>query len=157
MLDDSYSTYKIYIVSRHFHSFRKFLPYFVRYLCIGGLVAIVDIGTLQSFISLHLYRPLAVTIAYALAVVSHFTINKYFNFRNFDRSIARQLRTYLVVVIFCWVVTVVAIEIGVRGLGLSTLQAKLIAVVLNIPTGYLGNYYLTFGSGIRATLRRWRN
>ncbi len=141
---------------RYFRLSHKSLLHFTRYLCIGGLVAVVDIGTFQLLISLHVYRPLAVTIAYTLAVVSHFTLNKFFNFRNFERSTTRQLRTYLVVVVFCWIVTLIAIEIGVR-VGLSPLQAKLVAVVLNIPTGYLGNYYLTFGSGIRATLRKWRN
>ena len=139
---------------RYFSANRKLLPSFFRYVCIGGVVFFIDLGMFQLLLLSRVYRPLATTIAYTLAVGSHFTLNKFLNFRNCERSTARQLRTYLVVVVLCWMVTLLVIETGVRGLGLTPLSAKLAAVAINIPTGFLGHRYLTFGSGIRATLRR---
>ncbi|MBD3881915.1 GtrA family protein [Phormidium tenue FACHB-886] len=127
----------------------------LRYLGIGGLVFFVDVGTFQWLILHQAYVFLAASISYSLAVVCHFTLNKFLNFRNFERSTARQFRTYLVVVAFCWLVTLVVVESGVR-LGLAPLTAKLIAVGLNIPLGFLGHRYLTFGSGIRKAWHRWR-
>jgi putative flippase GtrA len=134
----------------------KWWPSFLRYACVGGIVFFIDVGTFQLLILAQLYRPLATTIAYAIAVTSHFTLNKFFNFKNFDRSTWRQLRTYLVVVFFCWAITVIVIETSVSWLGIVPLIAKLMAIAINIPTGFLANRYFTFGVGIRATLRRWQ-
>jgi len=128
----------------------------IRYLGIGGFVFLLDIATFQLSIKAGIYRPLATTIAYVLAVTAHFLLNKFFNFRNFDRSTARQLRTYLVVVIFSWLVTLLVIEVSVRWLGWLPLWAKILAIVINIPVGFLANRYLTFGAGIGATLRKWQ-
>lgn len=134
----------------------KFFPVFFRYIGIGGLVFVLYIGTFQLLLLAQVYRPLATTIAYVLAVSSHFILNKFLNFRNFERSIAHQLKTYVIVVIFCWFVTLLVIEACVRGLGITPSLAQLVAVAVNIPTGFLGNYYLTFGGGVKALLRMWQ-
>ena len=132
----------------------KLLP-LVRYIGIGGLVFWVDIGTFQALIHLGTYRPLATTIAYVLGVTVHFILNKFFNFRNFERSILHQLRTYLIVVVFCWIATLLIVELGVRW-GLTPFGGKLVAIIVNIPIGYLCHRYLTFGAGISATIKRFR-
>ncbi len=132
----------------------KIPPLFSRYIGIGGLVFVLNVGTFQLLILAQVYRPLATTIAYVLGVACHFILNKFFNFRNFERSIAHQLKNYVVVVIFCWLVTVLVIEVCVRRLGLAPWLAQLVAVAVNIPTGFLGNYYLTFGGGVKPLLRK---
>jgi len=38
-------------------------------------------------------------------------------------------------------------------LGMTPLVGKLIAVAVNIPLGFLGHRYLTFGTGIKGALR----
>ena len=124
-----------------------------RYIGIGGLVFVLYVGTFQLLILAQVYRTLATTIAYVISVSCHFTLNKFFNFRNFERSTARQVKTYIVVVIFCWLVTLVVIEACVRGLGLTPFLAQMVAIAVNIPTGFLGNYYLTFGGGVKGLLR----
>ena len=134
----------------------KLLPLFSRYIGIGGLVFILYIGVFQLLIIGHIYRPLATTIAYVLAVTCQFILNKFLNFKNFERSTARQLKTYIVVVTFCWFVTVLVIEACVRWLRVPPVGGQLIAIAVNIPLGFVGNVYLTFGGGIRATLRRWQ-
>ncbi len=131
----------------------KISPLLSRYIGIGGLVFVLYFGTFKLLILAQVYLPLATTIAYVIAVSSHFLLNKFFNFKNFERSIAHQLKSYVVVVIFCWFVTLLVIEICVRRLGLEPWLAQLVAVALNIPAGFLGNYYLTFGGGIKALLR----
>lgn len=131
----------------------KTLPLLFRYIGIGSLVFILYVGIFQLLIMAQVYRPLATTSAYVLSVSTHFFLNKFLNFRNFERSIAHQLKSYVVVVIFCWLVTVLVIEACVRGLGLAPWLAQLVAVAVNIPTGFLGNYYLIFGGGIKALLR----
>jgi putative flippase GtrA len=126
----------------------------LRYLLIGGIVFVVDVGAFQLFLLTHLYVPLATTLSYGLAVVAHFTLNKFFNFKNFERSTLRQFRTYLLVVAVCWLITMLVIQIGINQLGLTPLQAKLIAVIVNIPIGFICHKYLTFGTGVRTKLRQ---
>lgn len=130
------------------------LPSLLRYLLIGGIVFVVDVGAFQLLLLFHTYVPLATTLSYGSAVVVHFTLNKFFNFKNFERSTLRQFRTYLLVVAVCWLITVLIIQIGIGRLGLTPLQAKLIAVVLNIPIGFVCHKYLTFGAGVRTRLRQ---
>jgi putative flippase GtrA len=136
---------------------RSLLLSFIRYLSIGGIVFCVDMGTFQLLLQTGTYRPFATTIAYILGVTVHFILNKFLNFRSFERSTLRQLRTYLIVVVFCWIATLLIVEVGVKW-GFTPFGAKLVAIALNIPIGYLCHRYLTFGSGISAAVRQvWRS
>jgi len=131
-------------------------PTFLRYAGIGGLVFGVNIIVFKGLLEVGVHRPVATTIAYALAVAVHFTLNKFLNFRNFERSILQQLRTYLAVVTFCWVITLIIVEVGVEVFALPPLGATIVAIAINIPIGFLGNRYLTFEGGIRAAWQRFR-
>lgn len=130
------------------------LPYFVRYVFIGGFVFMLDIGSFQGLIVSGVYRPLATTLSYLLAISTHFCLNRVLNFRNFDRSGSSQLRTYLVVAAFSWVITMIVIEVGVQALHMTPLWAKILAVAINIPIGFLGHKLFTFGPGLRYWIRR---
>ncbi len=122
------------------------------YLIIGGLVFCIDIGTFQLIYMKSGNAALAATIAFALAVSVHFSLNRSFNFRNFDRAMHRQARTYAVIAGLSWLVTLAIVELGIHA-GLSALVAKIVAVIVNIPAGFLAHRYLTFGNGIAATIR----
>lgn len=139
---------------------RALLPYFIRYVLIGGFVFVIDIGTFGYF--LHLTWPweflntvdrqrLTATVgSLSIAFTTHFMLNKHFNFRNFDRPTREQFSTYLVVALFCTLVSIGVIEGCVRALGMGPLIAKCIAVAVNIPIGFVGHKKLTFGRGLRA-------
>jgi putative flippase GtrA len=150
------SKQKIKPQMRQSPSNRQLLVSFLRYICIGGIVFVIAIGTFQLLLMSQVYRPLATTISYTIAAVVHFTLNKFFNFKNFDRSTANQLKTYLVVVVFCWLITLLIVETLVRSFGSSPLLALVVSIVVNIPVGFLGHRYFTFGSGIKASWRRWQ-
>jgi putative flippase GtrA len=127
-----------------------------RYLAIGGFVFCLDVGSFWLFLRADLYRPLATVLSYCIAVSVHFTLNRLFNFRNFDRTIVQQAGTYLVIVVLLAFLTVGVVEFGVRTFGLNPVVAKIVAIALNVPAGFLGHRYLTFGAGIGATFRRLR-
>jgi putative flippase GtrA len=135
---------------------RKLILSFLRYVCIGGIVFVIGVGTFQLLLLSQLYRPLATTIAYTLAAAVHFTLNKFFNFKNFERSTANQLKTYLVVVVFCWLITLLVVETSVYWLGLSPLWAMILSIIVNIPVGFIGHKYFTFGAGFKPALQRWK-
>jgi putative flippase GtrA len=126
-----------------------------RYLTIGGFVFCVDVGTFALLLRLHWWLPLVTTAAFALGVLAHFSLNKYLNFRAHDRPLHSQAFTYGIVVLISWLSTLAIVSVAVS-LGAPPLAGKVIAVVLNVPLGFLGHRYLSFGRGIAATLRSLR-
>jgi putative flippase GtrA len=137
-----------------------------RYLVIGGLVFCLDVGSFKLLLLAFHYRPstsgslLALAVAtvcsYCIAVSAHFTLNRAFNFRSFDRTFVQQARTYLVIVFLSALLTVGIVQFGVRMFGVDPVLAKIFAIALNVPVGFFGHRYLTFGAGIGATYRRLR-
>lgn len=124
------------------------------YVWIGILGEIVLFGALQTLLTLHWPRIAAVSISYAVAVALQFFLNKYYNFRAFDRMILHQAGTYVIVTVVTYALTVVIVEIGVRALHLAPLLALLLTLPVGLPVAYLGNRYLTFGPGVLAGWRR---
>jgi putative flippase GtrA len=94
----------------------------------------------------------AASVAYVLGVSTHFTLNRYLNFRNFERAIHAQARTFTVIVLLSWALTIGIIMLGTH-LGCGAIVAKVIAVIVNLPAGYIAHRYLTFGKGMRAAIR----
>lgn len=125
-----------------------------RYLAIGGLVFIIDVGLFWALTRAGVYLAVATTIAYATAATTHFTLNKYANFRTHDRPVHKQAGTYAAVAFVCWLVTLTVIEAGVRVFGLAPLAAKIVAVAVNVPAGFIGHRTFTFGPGLLSALRR---
>lgn len=120
---------------------------FSRYLVIGGAAFVIDVGSFKMLLSLQRFVGVAATLSYLLAISLHFTLNKYVNFKAYDRRTTEQASTYLVVAFVCWCTTIAIVEGGVA-LGLSPMLAKLFAVAINFPIGFAGHRLLTFGPGI---------
>lgn len=129
---------------------------FVRYVAIGGFVFILDVGSFKLMYAHGVVLAVATTLSYVLAVCTHFTLNRAYNFRNFDRALWRQVRTYAVVATFCWIVQLGVVEGLFRLFHVDATLAKAVGVIVNIPIGFLGHRYLTFGDGIGNTIRRMR-
>jgi putative flippase GtrA len=125
----------------------------LRYGAIGSIVFVIDVGSFRALLEVSRYLAVAATLSYALAVCVHFTLNKYANFRKHDRRVREQASTYIVVAFICWCTTLAVVEGGVAT-GLSPLVSKIAAVALNIPIGFAGHRFLTFGPGIIAATRR---
>ena len=137
---------------RLIHS-RTGLAQFARYLIIGSTVFCIDVGSFQILIRLGALLVVAVTLSYLIGITTHFTLNKYLNFRVFERSVAHQARTYFVIAIAQLPITIAIVEAGVHIAKLTPLEAKILAVAMNIPLSFLAHKYLTFGAGIRGTFK----
>jgi putative flippase GtrA len=118
------------------------------YIWIGIAGQIMLFGLFWLMLSLHVERIVALTLSQGTAIAAQFFLNKYFNFRAFDRTIAHQAGTYVVVTALTYIVSVVIVELSVRIFGLNALVGLLLTVPICLPIGYLGNRYLTFGPGI---------
>jgi putative flippase GtrA len=129
---------------------------FVRYVLIGGFVFVIDVGSFKVLYGRGVILSVATVVSYALAVSTHFTLNRLYNFRNFERSVLQQARTYAIVAGGCLLVQVAVVEAAVRLGHIDPTLAKALGVIVNIPLGFLGHRYLTFGDGIASAIRRMR-
>jgi putative flippase GtrA len=139
-------------VAQRFYSDRAWPYQLARYIAIGGLATCVDLGSFVFF--LHKGWPLlgVITISYAFAVVTHFSLNKYVNFRAHDRPMRHQAANYALVTTICWATTTAIVK-GAVALGIAPLLGKLVAIAFNVPIAFLGHRYLTFGRGVTAAFR----
>ena len=127
-----------------------------RYVAIGAFVFCVDVGTFQAFFRAGLILPVATSLSFGIAISAHFTLNRFLNFRNFERTITQQFGTYVIVAGVALLIQNAAVLGGVHYLGLPPVLAKVFGIALNFPIGFFGHRYLTFGRGIAATIRSWR-
>lgn len=127
-----------------------FTRQFCIYLTIGAVVFAIDVGTFQLTVNAHLLLPIGATLSYLIAVATHFTLNRWLNFRNFERDVYAQARTYAAIVFIQYILTLAIIEAGVHLINLSPLAAKIVAIAVNIPVGFIAHRNLTFAGGIGA-------
>jgi putative flippase GtrA len=123
-----------------------------RYATIGGFVTCIDLGSFALFLRAGWPLLAVITASWAIAIVTHFSLNKYVNFRAHDRPTHHQAVTYAVVAGTTWFTTAAIVK-GAVALGAPALLGKVVAVAFNVPIGFFGHRHLTFGRGIAATAR----
>jgi putative flippase GtrA len=128
------------------------LRQFLAYALIGFAITVLDFSILAAMLHLGIYRPLSVSVAFLTAGTVQFLLNKYWNFRNFNRSISAQAGTYVALSAAFWIATVLWIELAVRVFGMSALLAKALFIPVNVVVGFLAVRHLAFGKGIRKTI-----
>ncbi|MGD1067921.1 MAG: GtrA family protein [Vulcanimicrobiaceae bacterium] len=125
------------------------------YAAIGTTVFALDFGVFQVAIVRGLPALAASTLSYFTGAVAHFTLNKYFNFRSFERALHQQAGTYAVIIAAQWLATLLIVGICVAH-HMPPLLARLVAVLVVLPASFFAHRYLTFGAGILGTLTRLR-
>ncbi len=126
---------------------------FARYAVIGASGVGIYLGLVWVLARIG-WPPLAATIAgYLVGASWQFLLNRYYNFRAYDRHVAHQASSYLVVMIVNFGLTVAVVAFGIHVLRLSTFAANLLQLPVTFPIAYLANRHLTFGPGIIARLR----
>ena len=146
-----YQSYVPAVVRRRLHlvvDSPATLRLFLTYLLIGAFAVGIDFVILALLLRNGVIVPLAVSIAFFCSVLVHFILNKYYNFRNFDRTLWEQAKTYIVLSVTVWLLTVGWVEFFTREFGIPVLIAKALSTPLTVVIGYLSTRYLAFGPGI---------
>jgi putative flippase GtrA len=115
---------------------------FLRFALVGGVSLAADAGSLFLFHGvLHIWLALATAMAYGVAFVVNFGLNRAWVFKT-NGSMAAQLRRYVALVMANLAVTVLAVQ----GLVLATMpymEAKLaVAVVLAIVNFFVSRRWI---------------
>jgi putative flippase GtrA len=121
--------------------------YLVRYISIGAVVAATDVASFQALIMLHVFLPLTTTIAFVLATLVHFLLNKLWTFRVRGAPHTYQVVAYLTVLSASLVITQLVIETSVLVFHIIPVVAKIVALFVQLPTSFFGHRYFTFREG----------
>ncbi len=121
--------------------------YFVRYVSIGAVVVLVDLTSFQALVLLRVFLPITTTIAFLLATLVHFSLNKLWTFRVKGKPHAYQITSYLIVLFTSFAITQLVIESSVLGLHVVPIVAKCVAIFVQLPVSFFGHRYLTFKDG----------
>lgn len=132
----------------------RLTPQFVRYVLIGVLVLVVDVGGLAILLAAGVVREGAVASSFLAAMIVQFTLNRWLNFRAFDRSVVSQAANYLAVTGANLLLTLVVVDFCVLQLHTTALAGKLLSLPLTLPFSYVAHKHVTFGAGLRASLAR---
>jgi putative flippase GtrA len=124
------------------------------YVCVGVAGVALYMLLLAAFVRIGLRSFEAFTLSYVLAVSAQFLMNKYWNFKAFDRAIHQQAATYVVVTALNYAIMIGVEEASIHTLHVTPLWAYVISIPVNLPVGYLANRFLTFGPGIFAAFKR---
>ena len=113
---------------------------FARFCFVGGTVLGIDFALIWFFCHF-LPRLVAVSLAYILAVMTHFLLNKLWVFQVGRAITQQQIGGYLVGVASCWFSTVSIVWLALHTVTDQVLLAKAIAVP---PTTLLSYCFLRF-------------
>ena len=114
---------------------------FLVYIGVGGLSALVDVGTLQALLWLALDHRLAVTAGYVLGTVVNYLCHERFTFRA-RRSTATMLR-FCVLLLVNFTLTMLLVQLSVALLD-SVMIGKFVAMPLVAVNGFLCGRYWVF-------------
>jgi len=127
---------------------------FIGYVCVGVTGVALYMVLLQIFVHMQVRPFEAFTLSYVLAGSSQFFMNKYWNFRTFDRTVHQQFSTYAIIVLVNYAIMIAVEEAGIHVLHLSPFWSYVLSIPVTLPIGYFANRFVTFGPGIIAMFRR---
>jgi putative flippase GtrA len=114
-----------------------------RFLIIGVLSFIVDAGTL--FLThgvLHMWLPLATTLAYAVAFTVNFTLNRLWTFGS-TAALTGQAARYIALTGLNYLITLLIVN-GLAATGISYLLAKVVSTAIIAGINYFAYRHWVF-------------
>lgn len=130
------------------------LDYFLRYAAIGAFVVGIDLLVLRSALALAVPRAFAVCLGLLASNCAEFSLNRWCNFRAFDRAVHEQFGKFALTAACTWTATLVGVEAYMRIFHFPALIAKVFTIPLTLPISFLASRYVIFApASSRKTIR----
>ncbi len=118
---------------------------FFRYVLIGFFATLIDVSLLyiltEFFNIWYLY---SASVSYLVAVVPHYVLNKYFNFKNKNKRIFSQFSIFLIISLSGLLLTQIILYVLVELFNIWYMFSKGVAIVLVLFYHYNLNKKITF-------------
>lgn len=124
---------------------QAFLPKVTRAATTGAAVAALNFVSLWIFV--HIFGPkVSFSLAFLIALAAHFTLSKFWTFR--DRSVewGRQVWQYLIVALISYFIQLAVFQSAMSFLGLRVFAANAMAILVGAVVGFLLMHSWVFAS-----------
>ncbi len=108
----------------------------IRFLVVGASGYVVNLAVFAAALALGLHYLPAAVVAFVIAWVNNFLLNRYWTFRAHDEAMVGQGAKYLAVSLLALGANLVILEVLVSA-GLGELLSQAVAIVLVTPLSYL--------------------
>lgn len=138
------------------------LRQFVKFVVVGGTGTLVNLGvfSLVLFLWDHgrvhpptLHVDVANTLAFCVAVVSNFLLNRFWTFRHRGR-IVRHFSRFLLVSLAGYGLNLIAITLLYHAAGIEEHISQLLAILVVMPFNFIGSKWWAFRSATPPAPRR---
>jgi putative flippase GtrA len=120
----------------------------VRFGLVGGVGFVVNLAVYALFVhSIGVDYHVAAVVAWLVAVVNNFVLNRHWTFDARDGQARFQAMRFLVVSVLAFGVSLLLLTLLVEGAGVAKVPAQAIAVAGATPLNFLGNKLWSFRSG----------
>jgi putative flippase GtrA len=120
------------------------------FLTVGSLSAIVNLG---SFTVLWKYMgvnyQVAVSVAYVLSVIFHFTANRNITFKSHRSHYLKQVPRYLTMILVNYLITLAVTHFVVEILHLTPYIGIIMAIGITVNTSYFMSRYWVFHTTVK--------
>lgn len=116
------------------------------YVIFAGIATLVDLGFLYfltTFIGIHYL--ISGAISYTCGMITNYSLNKTFNFKNKSKKIVRQFGLFVFVALIGLGFNQLILWLLVEFANLFYMYAKLISIVIVMLWSFYGHKKLTFG------------
>jgi len=115
------------------------------FLTVGGISAAINFGSFAVLWNyFHINYKIAVSVAYVLAVIFHFTANRRYTFKSHGHSLWKHLKKYLVMITINYLLTMLVVHIAVETLSLSPYLGLVMSIGVTVGVGYLLSKFWVF-------------
>jgi putative flippase GtrA len=117
----------------------------VRFGLVGGVGFIVNVAVYALFVhSVGLDYRAASVVAWLVAVMNNFVLNRHWTFDARDGRAHFQAMRFLIVSLVAEVFSLLLLTLFVQGAGIAKIPAQALAVAASMPLNFLGNKLWSF-------------
>lgn len=118
---------------------------FINYLIIAAFATIVDVGIFYYMTEfLNVWYIYSAVFGYAVGMVTHYSLNKYLNFKNKSKRIILQFGLFATVALIGLCINQIILYFLVEFLSLWYMYAKVISIMIVAIWNFYGHKNLTF-------------
>lgn len=119
-----------------------------KFLCVGGTGYALNLAVFALLtVVFDVHHIVAATIAFIVAVLNNFWLNRHWTFSARDGHAGFQAARFFVVSVVAFLFSLAVLELLVSALGAPKVLAQAVSLAAATPLNFLGNKMWSFGQG----------
>jgi putative flippase GtrA len=119
-----------------------------KFLCVGGTGYALHLAVFALLaVALDVHHLVAATIAFIVAVLNNFWLNRHWTFAAGDGHAGFQAARFFTVSLVAFLFSLAVLELLVSSLGAPKVLAQAVSLALATPLNFIGNKMWSFGQG----------